>query len=86
MSARYLYPNIEAERVRHNLSQAELVEKLSVSRKSYYNWLFNGKIPATVLLDLANLFECSIDYLLDRTHSSAVTDRSANITERRTNP
>lgn len=75
MSAKYLYPNIEAERVRHNLSQAELAEQLSISRKSYYNWLFNGKIPATVLLDLANLFDCSIDYLLDRTHSLGMKNK-----------
>ena len=60
----YVYPNIEIERIRANYSQEELAEKLGVERKSYYNWLMNGKIPATVLVSLAKIFGCSIDYLL----------------------
>ena len=60
----YVYPNIEIERIRANYSQEELAEKLGVERKSYYNWLMNGKIPATVLVALAKMFGCSIDYLL----------------------
>lgn len=33
-----MYPNIEAERARNNLSKSELAEKLNVDRKTYYNW------------------------------------------------
>lgn len=67
--ANYIYPNIEAERVRKNVSQEELSEIIGFERKSYYNWLSNGKIPAAVLVKLADYFDCSIDYLLGRTRN-----------------
>lgn len=68
----YLYPAIEAERIRHNISQEELSSKLNVERKSYYNWLTNGKIPVPVLIKLSEIFDCSIDYLLGRTRNPQV--------------
>ena len=67
--AQLFYPNIEAERAKAQISQDELAEKLNVERKSYYNWQNNGKIPVKVLIDLAELFNCSTDYLLGRTDS-----------------
>ena len=67
--AQLFYPNIEAERAKAQISQDELAEKLNVERKSYYNWQNNGKIPVEVLIDLAELFNCSTDYLLGRTDS-----------------
>lgn len=63
------YPNIEAERVRNGLSQDELVERLGYKeRKSYYNWLSSGNIPTSVIIQMADIFHCSIDYLLGRTN------------------
>lgn len=70
----YVYPNIEAERVRHNISQEDLSEKIGFERKSYYNWLTSGKIPANVLIKLADFFNCSTDYLLGRTRSPDTTN------------
>lgn len=64
-----LYPNIEAERARMNLSQEELSNKLGIERKSYYNWLTKGNIPIPMLINLAELFNCSTDYLLGRTRT-----------------
>jgi transcriptional regulator with XRE-family HTH domain len=62
-----MYPNIEAERVRKGLSQDEVIEKLGYKeRKTYYNWLSSGNIPTSVLIKMAELFNCSIDYLLGR--------------------
>lgn len=63
----YIYPNIEAERVRANLSQDALAEKLGIERKSYYNWLTKGNIPVRMLIKLSDMFDCSVDYLLGRT-------------------
>lgn len=63
----YVYPNIEAERVRHSISQEDLSKQIGFERKTYYTWLTNGKIPGNVLLELADIFDCSIDYLLGRT-------------------
>lgn len=63
------YPNIEAERARINISQDELAERLNIERKTYYNWLTKGNIPVSSLMALADMFDCSIDYLLGRTRN-----------------
>ncbi len=58
------YPNIEAERARRGWSATKLCEQLGVNRKTYYNWTRKGHIPQSKLEKLAELFECSTDYLL----------------------
>lgn len=51
----------------------ELVAMLNYKeRKSYYTWLTTGNIPTSVLIDMANIFECSTDYLLGRTRIPTV--------------
>lgn len=61
----YMYPNIEAERVRIGFTQDELVKALGYKeRKTYYNWLSSGNIPQKVLVKMAEIFGCTIDYLL----------------------
>lgn len=60
------YPNIEAERARSGVSNDTLAEKLGVTRKTLYNWMEKGNIPVSALIQMADLFECSIDYLLGR--------------------
>lgn len=68
-----LYPNIEAERARKQMTQKEISNYLGIERKSYYNWLTKGNIPTTVLLKLSTLFDCSIDYLLGRTQNPKIS-------------
>ncbi|WP_075340295.1 helix-turn-helix transcriptional regulator [Tenacibaculum agarivorans] len=55
---------IKIERARHNLTQANLAEKIGVSRQSI-NAIEKGKfIPSTVLaLKLAKLFNASVETL-----------------------
>lgn len=60
------YPNIDAERARSGMSNDKLAEKLGVARKTLYNWMDNGNIPASALIRMADLFSCSVDYLLGR--------------------
>lgn len=60
------YPNIDAERARKGLSNECLAEELGVARKTLYNWLNNGNIPLAALIKMADMFGCSIDYLLGR--------------------
>lgn len=67
MKAHILYPNIEAERARNGMSQSAIAELLGIERKTYYNWLTKGNIPAPVVMKLADTFQCSMDYLLGRT-------------------
>ena len=54
----FLYPNIEAERARANMTQEDLANKLKIERKSYYNWQTKGNIPINILLSLADIFNC----------------------------
>lgn len=60
--------NIRSERVRIDCTQAELGEKLGVSVDTVRNWEDGvTQIRINQLIDMANLFSCSIDYLLGRT-------------------
>lgn len=69
----YKYPNIEAERARRGYSQEELIKQLGYKeRRSYYAWLTSGNIPTSVLIKMADLFNCSVDYLLGRTRNPNV--------------
>ena len=61
-----LYPNINAERSRMGLSLEELAQKLGVTRKTIYNWVTSGNIPQRKAEQMADLFHCSMDYLLAR--------------------
>lgn len=56
--------NIKIERARHNLTQADLAEKIGVSRQSI-NAIEKGKyVPSTVLaLKMARLFNMSVEDL-----------------------
>lgn len=60
------YPNIDAERARKGISNDRLAEELGVSRKTLYNWLTKGNIPLSALIHMADVFGCTIDYLLGR--------------------
>jgi transcriptional regulator with XRE-family HTH domain len=62
-----IYPNIEAERGRKHMTVEELTLKIGVKRRSYYQWLNRGHIPQKRLELMADVFECSIDYLLGKT-------------------
>lgn len=61
-----LYPNIAAERARNGLTLDALAAELGVTRKTIYNWENAGNIPASALEKMADLFGCTIDYLLNR--------------------
>lgn len=61
-----LYPNINAERSRMGLSLEELAQNLGVTRKTIYNWITAGNIPQSKAEKMADLFQCSMDYLLAR--------------------
>ena len=67
-----LYPNIDAERARSGLTIEELAKKLSVTRKTYYNWLTIGRIPQEKLCAMADLFQVSVDYLLGKAEKECV--------------
>lgn len=63
------YPNIEAERARSGMSKEMLATELGVSRKTLHNWVSTGNIPLVALTKMADMFSCSVDYLLGRANS-----------------
>ena len=68
------YPNINAERSRQGLTIGEFAEALGVSRKTVYNWMAHGNIPQSKLEKMAEMFHCSIDYLLERNQEGTNDD------------
>ena len=70
-----MYMNIEAERARIGLSQDEFAEKLGVTRKTYYAWQSKEDMPASKLLEMSRLFNCSIDYLLGLTQCPQIQQK-----------
>lgn len=67
MGKQVMYPNIAAEQARKSMTRGELAAQLGVSRKTLYNWVLNGNIPQSKLECMAEIFQCSTDYLLGRT-------------------
>lgn len=59
--------NIASERVRLGLSQEDLADKLGASRDAVKNWETGAPVKSSMLASMADLFGCSIDYLLART-------------------
>lgn len=59
--------NIASERTKLGLSQEALANKLGVSRDSVKDWESGETaIRSTVLIRMADLFGCSLDYLMHR--------------------
>ena len=42
----------------------DLAKRIGVTRKTIYNWECAGAIPQSALEKMADIFGCSIDYLL----------------------
>lgn len=59
--------NIEAERGRMGLSKEALSKKLQITPKTYNGYVGGNSIPSDVLVAMADLFDCRVDYLLGLT-------------------
>lgn len=64
MKATKKYENIETERLRKRMSNEELAQTLGITRRTLASWMKTGNIPATKLVEMAEMFDCSTDYLL----------------------
>ena len=60
-----MFPNINAEQARNNMTNRQLAEKLAVSERTITNWK-SGRtdIPSAKLIKMAGMFNCTTDYLL----------------------
>ena len=64
-----VYRNLRSIREDQDIKQREIAQLLNVSQNTYSQYE-NGVIALTaeVLIQLADYYNCSIDYLLDRTN------------------
>ena len=60
-----MFPNINAEMARNNMTNKKMADKLGVSEKTISNWRSgNTEIPASKLLEMSKMFNVTTDYLL----------------------
>lgn len=60
-----MYNNIEAERARNGWTIQEFADRLGICEKTYRDWISKDKeLKTSTLAKMAELFECSTDYLL----------------------
>lgn len=65
--------NIASERVRIGMSQQDLADELGVSRDSVKGWESGDTaIRSSMLVRMADIFSCSLDYLMGRTDDRLV--------------
>lgn len=64
-----MFLNIEAERSRNRMTKTELSNKLGISLNTYNAYINGRAIPSGILAEMADMFDCSIDYLLGRTQN-----------------
>lgn len=69
-----LYQRIRELREDHDLTQVQMGKILSCSRRVYSNYE-RGEldIPTEILIKLADFYEVSVDYLLNRTEQMQMT-------------
>jgi len=57
--------NLEAERVRRNMSRHDVAGLLGISYKTYVKYINEeSSIPSKLLVKLSDAFDCTVDYLL----------------------
>ena len=63
-----MFPRIKELRKRHDLTQKEISDILFCSQQVYCNYeLGQRDLPTSVLIDMANYYSVSIDYILGQT-------------------
>lgn len=69
-----LYQRIRELREDHDLTQVQMGKILSCSQRAYSNYE-RGEldIPTEILIKLADFYEVSVDYLLNRTEQMQMT-------------
>ena len=64
-----VYRRLKDLREDHDLTQAELAGILNISQRGYSHYeTGNNDIPTEILIKLANYYNVSIDYILERTN------------------
>lgn len=64
---------LEELRKQAKITQDEIAEKLRIAKKTYYSYAHGKAIPSNVLIKFAELFGCSVDYILGIEKNTAIT-------------
>lgn len=72
---------IKACRVTAGLKKGEAERLLGVSAKSLYNYEHGADIPASVLIKMAEIYDCTTDYLLGISNHTTITVINKNDSE-----
>ncbi len=68
-----MFHRIRDLREDHDLSQTQIAQLLNVSQRCYSHYECGSRdIPTTILISLADIFDVSIDYMLNRTDNPCV--------------
>lgn len=63
-----LYPRIRHLREDHDLTQTEVAQYLNISQRAYSHYENDNRaIPVELLSKLADFYQTSVDYLINRT-------------------
>lgn len=58
---------LKTERKKHQMTQQQIADYLKMARGSYAKYETGANMPTTeALIKLADLYKCSVDYLLGR--------------------
>lgn len=58
------FNNIRAEIARNRMTIEQLCKKIGIEKKTFYNWESKGDLPASYVLDMAQIFNTTTDYLI----------------------
>lgn len=64
---------IETRRRELNIPRKVIYSKLGICKKTYYNYINGKTIPSDMLSKLADILECSTDYLLEKKNYTNIT-------------
>lgn len=69
---------LEEIRKRKKLSQTDVCKRVGISKKTYYNYVHTDIIPSDKLIRLAELFDCTTDYLIGVSNYTSIVITDLN--------
>lgn len=58
------FNNIRAEIARRGWTIEQFCKKLGIGKRTFYDWETKGDLPASYVLQMAQMFDTTTDYLI----------------------